>query len=188
MNPLKIVITGAESSGKTTLTRQLSAQLACPMVSEYARAFFEKKKTTVYVYEDLLKIAQGQIRLENKILKKNMNAKLFILDTDLITIKIWSMVKFGRCDAWILNQIEQRPYDFYLLCSPEGISWEADPLRENPMDRQPLFELYEKELIFYQKKYIILKGNEAERQHTVLNHSSYFDSCHICGSQQSQNN
>lgn len=168
MKPLKIVVTGAESSGKTTLTRQLSAQLDCPMVSEYARVFFEKKKTTVYVYDDLLKIAQGQIRLENKIFKKNMNAKLFILDTDLITIKIWSMIKFGCCDAWILNQIEQRLYDFYLLCSPEGIVWEADPLRENPMDRQSLFELYEKELVFYQKKYRILTGNEVERQQTVL--------------------
>ena len=168
MKPFKIVLTGAESSGKTTLSRQLSLQLEAPLVSEYARLFFEKRNSITYVYEDLLKIAQGQIRLENKIFKKNVHSKLFILDTDLITIKIWSMVKFGCCDAWILNQIEQRTYDFYGLCSPEGIAWEADPLRENPMDRQYLFELYEKELLFYQKKYIILTGNEAARQNALL--------------------
>jgi nicotinamide riboside kinase len=110
-----------------------------------------------------LKIAKGQIRLENKKIKNNLDSKLCILDTDLITIKIWSMVKFGKCDDWILKQIEARKYDFYLLCSPEGIAWEADPLRENPQNRNELFELYEKELIFYDKKYVVLKGNEMKR-------------------------
>jgi NadR type nicotinamide-nucleotide adenylyltransferase len=163
MNPLKIVITGAESSGKTTLTNQLARHFKGAFVLEYARSFFEQKKTTSYVYEDLLKIAKGQIRLENKIIKNNFESKLCILDTDLITIKIWSIVKFGKCDDWILKQIETRKYDFYLLCSPEGIVWEADPLRENPQNRNELFELYEKELIFYDKKYVVLKGNEVER-------------------------
>ncbi len=168
MNPLKIVLTGAESSGKTTLTNQLACHFECTFVLEYARLFFEQKKTASYGYEDLLKIAQGQIRLENKKIKNNLNSKLCILDTDLITIKIWSMVKFGKCEDWILKQIEARKYDFYLLCSPEGIAWEADPLRENPQDRNDLFKLYEKELIFYNKKYRILKGNEMERLHAAV--------------------
>jgi NadR type nicotinamide-nucleotide adenylyltransferase len=168
MKPLKIVITGAESSGKTTLTNQLARHFKCAFVLEYVRTFFERKKTTLYVYEDLLKIAKGQIRLENKIIKNNIESKLCILDTDLITLKIWSMVQFGKCDDWILKQIETRQYDFYLLCSPEGIVWEADPLRENPQNRNELFELYEKELIFYDKKYVVLKGNEVERLQTVV--------------------
>jgi NadR type nicotinamide-nucleotide adenylyltransferase len=168
MNPLKIVLTGAESSGKTTLTHALATYFQCPFVLEYARLFFEQKKTTAYVYEDLLKIARGQLRLENKKIKNNEKSKLCILDTDLITIKIWSMVKFGKCDNWILEQIESHLYDFYLLCSPEGIAWEADPLRENPQDRNKLFELYEETLIFYNKPYLILKGNELERLQTAI--------------------
>ncbi|MEN9609295.1 MAG: hypothetical protein RLZZ628_109 [Bacteroidota bacterium] len=163
MNPFKIVLTGAESSGKTTLTQQLATYFQCPFVLEYARLFFERNKTTLYGYEDLLRIAQGQIRLENKKFKKCYKSKFCIYDTDLITIKIWSMVKFGKCEDWILKQIEARFYDFYFLCSPEGVAWEADPLRENPQDRMELFDLYEKELIFYNKKYIVLNGNEGER-------------------------
>jgi NadR type nicotinamide-nucleotide adenylyltransferase len=163
MNPFKIVITGAESSGKTTLAHPLATHFQGTLVLEYARLFFEKRETTSYIYEDLLTIAKGQIRLENKQLKNNLKSKLCIYDTDLITIKIWSMVQFGKCDDWILKQIEARFYDFYLLCSPEGVAWEADPLRENPQNRKELFDLYEKELIFYNKKYIVLRGNEGER-------------------------
>lgn len=175
MNPLKIVLTGAESSGKTTLTHQLACHFKCPFVVEYARLFFEKKENISYAYEDLLKIAKGQIRLENKKIKNNFDSKLCILDTDLITIKIWSMVKFGKCDDWILKQIEARSYDFYLLCSPEGIAWEADPLRENQRDRNDLFELYEKELRFYDKKYLVVKGNETERLQIAIAALSIFE-------------
>jgi NadR type nicotinamide-nucleotide adenylyltransferase len=163
MNSFKIVLTGAESSGKTTLATQLARHFKGTLVLEYARSFFEQKKTTSYVYEDLLKIAKGQIRLEHKKIKTHFESKLCILDTDLLTIKIWSMVKFGKCDDWILKQIETGSYDLYFLCSPEGIAWKADPLRENPQDRNNLFELYQKELIFYDKKFVVLKGNEIER-------------------------
>ena len=40
-----------------------------------------------------------------------------VLDTDLITIKIWSEYKFGNCDTWILDKIEEQKNEnrFYLL-------------------------------------------------------------------------
>ncbi len=112
-------------------------------------------------------IAKGQIDLENKeieksILKKN---RFLFFDTDLITIKIWSEEKYGRCDTWILEQIAQRNYDFYLLVSPKGIAWQPDPLREHPHERERLFEIYIKNLDFFQKKYAIVTGNQAERLH-----------------------
>jgi nicotinamide riboside kinase len=118
-----------------------------------------------------------------------------ICDTDILTIKIWSEEKYGRCDDWILQQCATShskplpetmntkgqtlkvPYfqvqnpknthlkmqNLYLLCSPEGIAWEADPLRENAHDRARLFTIYEENLIFYQKNYQILRGSIGER-------------------------
>ena len=41
---LKIILTGPESSGKTTLAQQLVAHFNAPLVEEYARVFFEKKR------------------------------------------------------------------------------------------------------------------------------------------------
>ena len=64
------------------------------------------------------------------------------------------------------NQLVNLPSnitEYYFLCSPEGIEWEDDPLRENPNDRDSLFKIYENELKFYQKNYSTLRGSKIER-------------------------
>lgn len=135
-----IVITGPESSGKTTLTKAIAKALNTDYTEEYAREYL--KSNSSYKQEDLLLIAQGQLQKE----KANLNP-IAIHDTDLITIKIWSEYKYNQCNPWILEQIEQQKSKnrLYLLCNPD-IPWEADPLRENPSNRVELFEIYKKEL------------------------------------------
>ena len=166
---LKIIITGPESCGKTTLARQLAAHFQTPLVEEYARIFFEEKQTPQYNEVDLLKIAEEQLLAETQAAiaiyeqlrsKKALNApQLIICDTDLLTIKIWAEEKYGRRDEWvILNFATSSIPTLYFLCSPEGIAWEADPLREHASDRDRLFGVYEKNLIFYKKNYMILRG------------------------------
>ena len=58
---LKIVITGPESSGKTTLAQALAAHYRVPWVAEYARDYLERL-TQPYQEKDLLAIAQGQMQ------------------------------------------------------------------------------------------------------------------------------
>ena len=134
---LKIIVTGPESSGKTTLCKEISNQFNIPFTTEYAREYLEKKGVN-YNQSDLLEIAKGQLLSE-----KNHQ----ILDTDLVTIKIWSEYKYGSCDSWILEKINEQKLEqrFYLLCKPD-IPWQSDPLRENPDNREELFEIYKMEL------------------------------------------
>ena len=151
----KIIITGPESSGKTTLAEVLSKYFKISSSKEYARAYL-KNFNKDYMQEDLLKIAKGQLASE-----KNTT----ILDTDLITIKIWSNYKYGNCNKWILDQIQKQKSEkrFYLLCKPD-IEWEADPLRENPKNRMKLFKLYKKEIENLNHKYYIVEGeNRTEK-------------------------
>ena len=145
----KIIVTGPESSGKTTLCNYIASHFKLSQSIEYARKFL-KKKGKEYIQDDLLKIAKGQLNLE----KVNK-----VLDTDLITIKIWSEYKFGNCDTWILDKIEEQKNEnrFYLLCKPD-IPWESDPLRENPNDRLNLFEIYKMELENLGHNYYIVEG------------------------------
>ena len=152
---LKIIATGPESSGKTTLCKALSKHFNLPFSKEYAREYLDALNRD-YNQEDLLKIAKGQ-------LKSEQNTQL--LDTDLITIKIWSKYKYGSCDKWILEQIEKQKSEnrFYLLCKPD-ITWEADPLRENPTNRNELFKIYKKELESLGHKYFIIKGENIAEQ------------------------
>ena len=94
----KIIITGPESSGKTTLAKALAAHFKTVSVPEFAREYIDQLGRP-YVESDLLEIAKGQLRLENEMAKRASN--FLFCDTDLITIKIWALDKFGKCDPWI---------------------------------------------------------------------------------------
>lgn len=146
---LKIIITGPESSGKTTLCEALSRHFKIPFSKEYARDYLKKIKKR-YTEIDLIKIAKEQFKSEEK---------CAILDTDLITIKIWSNYKYGNCNNWILQKINKQKSQnrFYLLCKPD-IKWKKDQLRENPNDRMQLFEIYKKELEELNHNYYIIEG------------------------------
>jgi nicotinamide riboside kinase len=152
---LKIIVTGPESSGKTTLCKEISNQFNIPFTTEYAREYL-KTKGVNYNQSDLLEIAKGQFISEG-----GLNQQLSLQDTDLITIKIWSEYKYSSCDNWILEQIEKQKTEnrFYLLCKPD-IPWKADPLRENPVNREKLFEIYKEELEKLKHNYFIIKGEE----------------------------
>ena len=129
---LKIIVTGPESSGKTTLCKALSNHFHLPFSKEYAREYLDALSRD-YNQGDLLEIAKGQLNSE-----QNMQ----LLDTDLITIKIWSKYKYESCDKWILSQIESQKSEnrYYLLCSPD-IPWQEEAQRENPHNRDELLKL-----------------------------------------------
>lgn len=151
----KIVLTGPESTGKTSIATFLGNKFDVPVVKEYAVEYLQKTGGK-YIYPDLVKIAHGQIENENEISIKG-NYPVIICDTDLITIKIWSEVRFNKVSRKITSIISKRHYDLYILCSPD-IDWEYADFRENPDDRDYLFDLYENELIKMEKKYIVLRG------------------------------
>ena len=162
MNLLKIIVIGPESSGKTTLCNALSKHFNLPFSKEYAREYLEKLNSN-YTQDDLLKIAKGQLQTENG---------LQLLDTDLITLKIWSEYKYGSCDNWILTQIEKQKIEnrFYLICKPD-IPWQADKQRENPNDREELFKIYKQELNDLEHTYFIVDG-ENRMENSILKISS----------------
>lgn len=158
---LKIIVTGPESSGKTTLCKTLSEYYNLHFTKEFAREYLTDLGKN-YLQEDLLEIAKGQ--LENEQLITN-NQQISLHDTDLITLKIWSDYKYGNCNNWILEQIEKQKVEnrFYLLCKPD-LKWNYDPLRENPTSRNELLEIYKQELENLGHKFLIIKGDDRNEQ------------------------
>lgn len=151
----KIILIGPESTGKSTLGKELAAHFNCDYIEEFARGYIDKKKTS-YQEHELLIMAQGQLAFEEN---AQSNKPYLFLDTDLIVIKVWSEYKYGSCDPWVLEQIaKQKKEDrFYLLCKPD-IPWENDPQRENPNDREELFEIYKTELESLGHHYFTIEG------------------------------
>ncbi len=166
----KIVLTGPESTGKTTLAKQLAGHFGTLWVPEFAREYLEKLNRP-YREDDLLEIAKGQVAAEEELTEKAKD--LLFLDTSLEVIKIWSQVVFGRCHPVIQDQLKNRLPDLYLLCRPD-LPWEPDPLRENPSDRDVLFDLYQCELAGLGSLFIELNGVGNERFEKAVAHVETF--------------
>ena len=159
----KIVVTGPESSGKTTLAQALVAHYQVPWVEEYARNYIEQLARP-YQEADLLRIAQGQTQMEDKAARNH--PQLLICDTSLLVIYVWSRYRYGRCHPWIEQQLARRPVDHYLLCRPD-LPWQPDPQRENPNDRQELFLRYEEAL--RKESYTTVAGQGQARVQVATN-------------------
>ena len=170
----KIVVLGPESTGKSTLCEQLAAHYQSIWVREYAREYLERNGTA-YSFEDLYKIAEGQIAGEEKaVMELNLQPStvsfqpLFI-DTDLHVIKVWSEFVFNRTDNRILNGIAKREYDLYLLCDTD-LPWVNDELREypDPATRKKLFHYYKEEMAEQTRPWVIINGNYEERLQAAI--------------------
>ncbi len=148
---IKVAFTGPESSGKTTLANLLAEFYTTSFISEYAREFLKDKKD--YSQEDLDTIAKKQVALCLESLDP-----LVISDTEMAVIYIWSLEKFKIVSPTIQSLLEEQNFDHLFLCAPD-IPWEKDELRENPFDRQRLFELYNDLLVKKRISFSIINGD-----------------------------
>ncbi len=160
----KIAITGPESTGKSMLAEQLAATYQTRWVPEYAREYLDQLGRP-YEENDILLIAKGQISAEES--QSRHPGNFLFCDTELLVTKIWSEVKYGRCDPWILKTIDEHPYDLYLLCDID-LPWEFDPLREHPDQRQFLFDLYHNEMKNRKYPFAVVHGTgKARLEHAM---------------------
>jgi NadR type nicotinamide-nucleotide adenylyltransferase len=155
----RIAIVGPECTGKTSLAKQLAQDFHTAWVPEYAREFL-KQLGRPYIQSDLLSIAEGQLALEDE-MATTAHQYLFC-DTNLYVIKVWSEYKYGTCDPQILNAIDTRHYDYYLLTNVD-LPWESDPQREHPNERKELFDIYLQELKKQPTPFSIIEGSGDKR-------------------------
>jgi len=164
----KIAIIGPESTGKSTLTQQLAEHYKTVWCPEYARAYLNENGTN-YTFEDLLKIAEGQLILEDTLQQEATN-NLYFIDTEMYVMKVWCEYVFGKCHQFILDEIIERKYDLYLLCNVD-LPWVADDLREYPDEapRKELYNIYKDILINQNTPWVDISGNYEERLTIAVN-------------------
>jgi len=156
----KVVVIGPECTGKSDLSQYLAGHFNTVWVPEFARGYLDNL-VRPYEQHDLLTIAHGQVRIENALEKQA--DEILICDTNLIVIKIWSQFKYGSVQREIVDLIDSRKYDLYLLTYID-IPWENDPLREHPDKREVLYNLYLEEMLRQRVPFIQVKGERDVRR------------------------
>lgn len=160
----RVAIVGPECTGKSELSQFLAGHFKTAWVPEYARAYLANLARP-YDQSDLVKIAHGQLRIEDEFASDARD--VLICDTNLYVIKVWSDFKYGSTDAEILEQIGKRKYDLYLLTYID-IPWADDPLREHPDRRLELYNIYREELRNQPVPFVEIRGDRETRRKTAI--------------------
>ncbi|MBK7914218.1 MAG: ATP-binding protein [Saprospiraceae bacterium] len=142
--PYKIVVTGPESCGKTSLCNYLSSTYKGKMIPEYSRTYLAENPG----YPDFNAIEMMGFQQEYLNKSALESFPLVFCDTDALNYMIWSLEIYGKVSHSLELLFGKNEVTLYLLCCPD-IPWVFDPHRQNPTDRDRLFKRYWQ---FLQKK------------------------------------
>jgi nicotinamide riboside kinase len=161
---IRIAVTGPESTGKSSMVRQLAKQYGGSIVPEFAREFLADLNRS-YTAADIEIIARKQIEQEDAFSEKS---NIIFCDTDLLVCRIWMEVVFGVCPDWLVAESRKQRYSLTLLMNID-LPWEPDPLREHPHLREELFNRYRTALIDDQRTFTIISGMNEVRFENAKN-------------------
>lgn len=162
---LRVVVTGSESTGKTTLAGELAAHYGTAWSSEFARAYLDRKGGPLDD-SDVEPIARGQIAGEDEAALRA--SRLLILDTDLASTVVYSRYYYGRCPEWIAEAARKRLAELYLLLQPD-VPWVPDgEQRDRPAAREELHRLFRYALQAFGARYVEIGGSWPERRRCAM--------------------
>lgn len=112
---IRVLIVGAESTGKTTLAIALAEHYQTTWVPEYGRFYSEARRPRgdLWRSEEFTFIAREQVRIEDAMAQ--LANGVLICDTDAFATAIWHERYLGRPSADVLAVAEGRTYDLCVL-------------------------------------------------------------------------
>ncbi len=156
----RVVITGAESTGKTTLAQALANYYSEPWTHEFVREYAGQLDRALQP-EDLEPIARGQLATEDAALKTAQ--RLIIHDTNLLSSIIYAKHYFDAEISQVNDQFQARNYSLYLFCMPD-FPWEADEgQRDSALARSVLHNTFKDQLNKMKLPHMEIRGPQQER-------------------------
>ncbi|MDY5912071.1 MAG: multifunctional transcriptional regulator/nicotinamide-nucleotide adenylyltransferase/ribosylnicotinamide kinase NadR [Inconstantimicrobium porci] len=127
----KVLITGTESSGKTTLTKSLAKIFNTSWSEEEGRYYAEKflgGDENYFTDEDFIRMTHLQVEQDYDAMR-NAN-KICFFDTDATATQYYSRLYMGHENKIVESYINPDKYDLVLLLKPD-VEWVADGQRLN---------------------------------------------------------
>jgi len=156
--PLRLVLLGAESTGKSTLAMALAARWDEPIAEEYGRELWVERGGKL-TFSDMQAIAETQIAREDRLLGEAR--RILVCDTSPATTAFYSRKFFGQV-APELERLAQRSYDLTLFCQPD-IPFIQDGTRQDEPFRAEQHAYYASLLSQRETTWIPLRGSMNER-------------------------
>jgi NadR type nicotinamide-nucleotide adenylyltransferase len=162
----RVVVSGPESTGKTTLAERLASHLDTTWVPEYARGYLEAKYAGGPIPSppcdaaDIPEIARGQLAAEDAAARRAN--RVLLCDTDLYVTRLYAEEYFGACPQWIRDAAARRRYDLHLLLDADA-AWIPDPQRDRPQRRSELLARLRLWLEADGRRHVLVSGDWEER-------------------------
>jgi NadR type nicotinamide-nucleotide adenylyltransferase len=164
----RVCILGAESTGTTTLARDLAAALDTVWVPEYGRELSEikaAKNEWTWVTAEFHDIAREQTRRENAAAR--LANKILVCDTNAFATCLWHRRYMGCDDPALWDYAAQGRCDLYILTGDE-IPFVQDGLRDGEHIRHHMQQEFRDALARQSVPWHEVRGGREERLATAL--------------------
>ena len=180
---LRVVVVGAESTGTTTLSRDLASALRARgglwartgWVAEYGREYSAnllalararnpeaRAEDIAWLSSDFTVVADEQCRQEHAAAQRG--SPVLVCDTDALATCIWHERYMGRHSPAVATiAATMPPRALYLLTSDVGVPFEDDGLRDGEHLRTWMSERFRSVLAAQSVPWLELRGSPAER-------------------------
>ena len=158
----RICVTGPESTGKTTLTRQLAELTHAEWIPEASRLYAERVNRPLLA-GDVSPIAREHLALADPAAERaRSRGAALVLDTDLVSTVVYARHYYAMVPPWIERAERARRADLYLLCDVD-VPWVPDGVRDRPAEREAMFDLFRRALARRRANFIVVRGDWAAR-------------------------
>lgn len=165
----KVLIIGAESTGKSTLTERLSQYytdkgLDVGMILEFAREWIDDildGDMNRLEFEHITHFGKTQMSLVKLAVSLKEHDVIFS-DTDAIVSSVFQNIYYGKIDEELLEIANNENWDLILFTQPD-VPWIDDGQRDLGDRREEVNNIFKHELEKRSFKYVEVKGNWEER-------------------------
>ena len=164
MTARRVVLTGSESTGKSTMALALARHYGTIALPEFARQYMDAKGSALDA-DDVEPIVRGQLASEEMAL--GSAKRILIQDTDVVSTMVYARHYNGRCPSWIVEAASIHRASLYLL-SDIDVPWVADPQRDRGHMRAEMHALFVAALREIGARVVLIRGEWSARQGAAI--------------------
>jgi NadR type nicotinamide-nucleotide adenylyltransferase len=164
----RVVVTGVEASGTTTLAEDLARRLRTVWVPEHGRWYWEGRRYLAdqrWDTQEFIGIAQAQITLEEALARRAN--RILIADTDALTTHVWHRRYVGTWSKRVEAVADSRSPHLYIVTLPD-FPFVQDGTREGETIRMEMHQWLIETLVAKKRNYVEVGGDRESRMAAAL--------------------